>query len=119
MVDNQWIVPFSPFLSLRFNCHINVDLCESPTASKYLYKYVYKGGDRAIVCVEIKDGKTEVDEVEEYEDLRSIGSSEAAWLIFNFNIAKKYPAVYALRCHLEDEHQVFFDEETNMDTKKQ
>ena len=116
VVDNQWIVPYSPFLSLRFNCHINIELCASPTASKYLYKYVYKGGDRAMVCAEVVDGSTEVNEVEEYEDLRSIGSSEASWHIFNFNIAKKYPAVYALRCHLEDENQIFFDEETNHET---
>ena len=48
--------------------------------------------------------------------MRSIGSSEAAWHIFNFNIAKKHPAVYSLRCHLEDEQQVFFDEETHEET---
>ena len=49
------IVPYSPFLSLRFNCHINVKLCLSPTASKYLYKYVYKGIDRSMVKAEVDD----------------------------------------------------------------
>ena len=112
ILDNQWIVPYSPFLSLRFNCHINVEVCFSPTASKYLYKYVFKGHDRAMVRVELMNENMEKDEVEEYEDLRSIGSSEACWHIFNFNIAKKHPAVYALRCHLEDEQQVLFDFET-------
>lgn len=24
MVDNQWIVPYNPYLSAKFNCHINV-----------------------------------------------------------------------------------------------
>ena len=110
VVDNRWIVPYSPFLSLRFNCHINIELCQSPIATKYLYKYVYKGPDRAMVRAEIEDAT--VDEIAEYEDLRSVGSSEACWQIFNFNITKKHPAVYALRCHLEDEQSVVFDEET-------
>ena len=24
VIDNSWVVPYSPFLCLRFNCHINV-----------------------------------------------------------------------------------------------
>ena len=110
VIDNSWIVPYSPFLLLRDDCHINIELCVSPTASKYLYKYVYKGSDRAMVRVEIEDAVK--DEIGEFEDMRSVGSSEAAWQIFNFNITKKHPAVYALRCHLEDEQNVVFDEET-------
>ena len=112
MIDNSMIVPYSPFLSLRFDCHINIVLCLSPTAPKYLYKYVYKGADRAMVRTEIGTEDMTKDEISEFEDLRSIGSSEAAWQIFNFNITKKHPAVYALRCHLEDEQHVVFDAES-------
>ena len=110
VIDNSWIVPYSPFLSLRYNCHINVEVCMSPTAAKYLYKYVYKGEDRAMVRTEVDDESKIKDEISDFEDLRSVGSSEAAWQIFNFNITKKHPAVYALRCHLKDEQQVVFDE---------
>ena len=63
-----------------------------------------------MVRTEIVGEPVAKDEIDEYRDLRSVGSSEAAWHIFNFNIAKKHPAVYALRCHLEDEQQVVFDE---------
>ena len=77
VLDNQWIVPYSPYLSIRYNCHINVEVCLSPMAAKYLYKYVFKGDDRAMVRVEVIDENIEKNEVEEYEDLRSIGSSEA------------------------------------------
>jgi hypothetical protein len=41
------VVPYNPYLSLFFNCHINVEVCTSVAAVKYLYKYVYKGHDRA------------------------------------------------------------------------
>ena len=84
----------------------------SPLASKYLFKYVTKGEDRAIVRTEIDDEDGEKSEIAEYTDLRSVGSSEASWHIFNFNIAKNYPAVYTLRVHLEDEQHVVFDMET-------
>ena len=50
-IDNGWIVPFSPYLSLKYDCHINVEVCASTKAAKYLHKYVGKGGDRAMVNV--------------------------------------------------------------------
>ena len=49
IIDNSWVVPYNPFLCLRFNCHINIEICSSPLAAKYLYKYVTKGPDRAMV----------------------------------------------------------------------
>ena len=110
VIDNRWVVPYSPFLSLKFNCHVNIELCVSPTASKYLYKYVYKGEDRALVRMEVQNEETFVNEIDDYQDMRSVGSSEASWHIFNFPMAKKHPAVQALKCHLEDEQQVIFDE---------
>ena len=52
------------------------------------------------------------DEITEYEDLRSVGSSEATWHLMAFSIAERYPPVQALRDHLEDQQQVVFDEGT-------
>ena len=101
-VDNRMVVPYSPFMCLKFDCHTNIELCVSPIAAKYLFNYATKGHDRAMVRTEIAD-ETIKDEITEYIDLRSVGSSEATWHIFSFIIAKKYPAVYALRVHLEDE----------------
>jgi len=46
-VDARDVVPYSPYLSKRFKCHINVEYCGSIKAVKYLYKYTYKGHDRA------------------------------------------------------------------------
>jgi hypothetical protein len=37
--------------ALLFNYHINVEVCTSVATVKYLYKYVYKGNDRAQVDV--------------------------------------------------------------------
>ena len=120
-VDNRWIVPYSPFFLLKFTCHTNFELCMSALASKYLFKYATKGQDRAMIRTEIETEGAAVDEIGEYIDMRSIGSSEACWHIFNFKIAKKFPAVSALRVHLEDEQHVVFDignEESVLETHR-
>ena len=41
--DNSRVVPYNPYLTAKFNAHINVEVCSSVSAVKYLYKYVYKG----------------------------------------------------------------------------
>ncbi|GBO45558.1 hypothetical protein AVEN_37637-1 [Araneus ventricosus] len=47
-LDNRLVVPYNPWLSKKFNAHINVEVCASIKSVKYLYKYVYKGHDAAI-----------------------------------------------------------------------
>jgi hypothetical protein len=45
------VVPYNLYLSLLFNCHINMEVCTFVAVVKYFYKYVYKGHDRAQVDV--------------------------------------------------------------------
>ena len=49
--NNSWVVPYNPFLSCKYNAHINVEICNSVHAVKYLYKYVYKGPDQTSMAV--------------------------------------------------------------------
>ena len=122
-IDNSWVVPHSPFILLRFDNHANVEICMTFLAPKYLFKYITKGEDRAMVRAEVlQEGEAIAkDEIEEYVDLRSVGSSEASWHLFNFTISKNKPAVYALRVHLKDEQQVVYDmgaEEQCLETQR-
>ena len=48
-IDNRSVVPYNPYLCKKQNAHINVEVCISVTAVKYLYKYVYKGHDKALI----------------------------------------------------------------------
>lgn len=50
-VDNRWIVPYNPYLSAKFNCHINVECLVSFATLKYVNKYIHKGSDRATLQV--------------------------------------------------------------------
>ena len=36
-IDNRWVVPYNPYLSLKYNAHINVEICTSVNACKYIY----------------------------------------------------------------------------------
>ena len=79
-----------------------------------MYKYVTKGHDRAMIAT-VLDGQASNelrDEIKEYEDLRSIGSSEATWHLMAFPIAERHPPVQSLRVHLENQQQIVFDEGT-------
>ena len=59
IIDNRYVVPYNPLLSLRYDCHINVEYCTPPKATKYLYKCVTKGIDRAMVsAVVVEDGQS-------------------------------------------------------------
>ena len=109
-IGNRWVVPYNPYLSLQYNCHINVEICISSKAAKYLYKYVTKGSDRAMVYAELEsdDCQKARDEIREYEDMRSVGSSEAAWHLYAFPISENKPPVQVLRLHLENKQHVFF-----------
>lgn len=49
-INNSWVVPFSPRLSIMFQCHQNLELCISRVGEiKYLLEYVCKGQNRVSV----------------------------------------------------------------------
>ncbi|KAI5438213.1 hypothetical protein KIW84_024094 [Lathyrus oleraceus] len=76
--DNRWVVPYNPWLLLKYDCHINVEICSSIKSIKYLYKYVYKDPD--YVAMEVHKGSY-MDEVQQYVDARWICAPEALWKI--------------------------------------
>ena len=49
-VNNMFVVPYNPYLLLKFNSHINLEVCSSVLCVKYLFKYCYnKGHDCAFI----------------------------------------------------------------------
>ena len=110
-VDNSYVVPYNPGLLLKYNCHINVEICSTLQAIKYVYKYVYKGPDRAFVSV---DGtEKNASECHKFLNARSIGPSEACYRIFGFPINGQYPVVQDLIVHLPNKQDVYYEENEN------
>ena len=71
-IDNRWVVPHSPYLSRRFQAHINVEFCASVKVIKYIHKYVYKESDQATVALHLQNN-----EVARHVQGRYIGPTEA------------------------------------------
>ncbi|XP_020275831.1 uncharacterized protein LOC109850265 [Asparagus officinalis] len=66
ILNNQWVVPYNPYLLTRYNCHINIEICSGIKAVKYLYKYIYKGHDRVAVNIEYNEGEKVVNEIKNF-----------------------------------------------------
>ena len=48
-LNNRCIIPYNPFLSLKYNAHINVEVVISVSCVKYLYKYTCKDSDHVMI----------------------------------------------------------------------
>ena len=107
VIDNRWIVPHNLWLCTKYNAHINVEVCSSILAVKYLFKYVYKGHDRARVALR-GDGADEVNEIREFVDARYVSATECCWRLFDMRLHRQYPKTIRLAVHLEDRQTVYY-----------
>lgn len=114
-LDNRWVVPYNPVLLMRYNCHINVEICSSIKAVKYLYKYIYKGHDKASFSVDKSENDdTVINEIKQYRDARCITPPEAVYRLFKFPLYNMNPPVLQLGVHLEGMHMVAFKETADL-----
>ena len=111
-VDNRFVVPYSPYLCEKYDCHINVEVCNSINAIKYVIKYVNKGNDMAAFAFQRHNPS---DEIDIFQAARYVSCSEACWRIFGFHIHKHYPAVINLQVHLPNGQRVLFTPENAQD----
>ncbi|KAG5544393.1 hypothetical protein RHGRI_016971 [Rhododendron griersonianum] len=77
MLDNRWVVPYNPYLLAMFDCHINIEVCFTIKAVKYLYKYIYKGHDKIIYRLVTSKFPQDVDEIQQFQAARWISPPEA------------------------------------------
>ena len=95
-LNNRYVVPYNKELLLRYNTHINIEICCQSMLIKYLFKYVSKGSNRCRVVVE----KDRVDEIHAYMNYRFICPYEAVWHLLQFPIHSRSPSVERLQIHL-------------------
>ncbi|XP_057296296.1 uncharacterized protein LOC130625260 [Hydractinia symbiolongicarpus] len=106
-VDNRWIVPYNPWLSKKYNAHINLEAFMSVKSVKYLYKYIYKCHDCA--NIEINE-RIDHDEVQTFLDARYVSAPEAIWRLFEFTMHQQSHVVHRLPVHLPNNHIVYFQQ---------
>lgn len=114
MLDNRWVVPYNPYLLAMFDCHINVEVCSTIKAVKYLYKYIYKGHDKITYRLVSTNSKEDIDEIEQFQSARWVSPPEAAWRIYKFPLHEIKPAVISLQLHLDGCQLVRFKDNTQI-----
>lgn len=110
MVDNRWIIPYCPYLSAKYDCHINFECAVSLSSFKYVFKYIQKGGDRATMELYRRD------EIKRFIDGRYVSASEAAWRIFHFDMHDQQPNIVRLQVHLPGQSMINFNPNDNPET---
>ncbi len=119
-LDNRWVVPHNVYMSTKYDVHINVEVCNNICVVKYLFKYVYKGHDRATVEISsqsdnaIKGTVVEANEIKKYLDCHYVFGSEATWHIFKFDMHERFPAIEGLEYHLPNQQMVLFDDDDDV-----
>ncbi|XP_029347974.1 uncharacterized protein LOC103309041, partial [Acyrthosiphon pisum] len=101
-VGNECVVPYNPYLLVKYDAHINVEICTSIKSVMYIYKYIYKGHDR--VTLEVRDQ----DEIANYVNSRYVSPPEAVWRLFSYHLHGKSHVVVRLPVHLEGRQNVYF-----------
>ena len=128
VLNNSRLVPHNIFLLMKYRCHLNVEICNSINAVKYLYKYVYKGPDKVMYGVKSRDDLDLTpdqpgqgpgrDEIDEFVQARYVTTSEACWRAFEFSMGALYPSVQRLNVHLPDEQHVLYKSSDPEDTRE-
>ena len=121
-LDNRNVVPYNPYLLSKYDAHINVEVCSSVKAIKYIHKYIHKGSDRACIGLNGTDrdrgsvGLNQgVDEITEYQEGRYISPPEACWRIFGFKTNQMSHSVCRLPVHLPDQQVVTFQDDADLE----
>jgi hypothetical protein len=119
-LDNRWVVPHNVYLSTKYNAHINVKVYNNIHAIKYMFKYVYKGQDYAIVEISrhsdnaTEGNVVEANEIKKYLDYCYVSTLEATWCIFKFDMHERFPAIERLQYHLPNQQMVLFDDDDDV-----
>ncbi|GBM86974.1 hypothetical protein AVEN_232680-1 [Araneus ventricosus] len=103
---NRFVVPYNPYLLLKYNTHINVEVCTSLRALKYIYKYIYKRFDCANMV--LSAGQVQYNEIANYISARYVSAPEAMWRLLGSHIHDRSHAVMRLPVHLPNQKRVTF-----------
>ena len=100
IVSDNWVVPHNKYLLMRYQCHINIEVCAHFRCFKYVYKYTFKPPDHTAVTI---------DEIDAHLSGRLLSASEAVYRLLALPLHKELPNVVRLDIHLPRQHRMVFD----------
>ncbi|KAL3118683.1 hypothetical protein niasHT_006511 [Heterodera trifolii] len=116
LMDDSRVIPYNPFLLLKYGCHINVEYVFGQKACKYIFKYLLKGFEKAYVRVAQprrsaqqgrNDGTAGADEVYDYDEIaatfkvRYMTAMEAYLRLNSYKVVGTSHQIYTLSVHDE------------------
>ena len=107
-LDNRYVVPYNPYLLAKYDCHLNVEICSTIKAVKYLYKYIYKGHDKISFQVFAEPANNNLDEISTYQSGMWVSPPQAMWRLYRFLLNETSPSVFTLQLHLPNQQNVNF-----------
>lgn len=105
---NGWVVPYNPYLLMRYRTHINVLHCTTFMVIKYIFKYICKGHDRGRFSLNTTTDC--IDEIQDYIDARTVGAMEATWRLLELSLNGRSHSVTLLQIHLPQQNIIHFIE---------
>ena len=104
-VNDSWVVPYNPHLLMKFNCHMNVEVCTTVKCVKYIFKYIHKGNDAA--HIEIRQNYLNHDEILQHLNARYVGPHQAVFRIMQYKMREKSHTMIRLAVHLPLQQNVY------------
>ncbi|XP_065314115.1 uncharacterized protein LOC135923348 [Gordionus sp. m RMFG-2023] len=106
--DNRYVIPYNRYLMLKFNAHINVEICTSIKSVKYIFKYIYKGYNCTNVDINVASNINIHDEIKSHLNARYVSACESMWRLLENNMHDRSHAVIRLGIHLPLQQPVYF-----------
>jgi hypothetical protein len=103
--QDAWTVPYNPLLLMEWGGHLNFEIAFTVNVFLYLYKYIFKGGDKGRFSI-VFDG--DVDEIDDYIKGRYLSCVKATYRILGYDISRKEPGVKRLPVHLPGQNRAQF-----------
>lgn len=103
-------MPYNPWLSIKLNPHINVEVYAQVKCIKYLHKYLYKGYDGATVRLQTENKFIDHDEILIYLVSKYVSPSEALGMLKEFPMSETSHTLVRLAVHLPNQQQIAYQE---------
>jgi hypothetical protein len=91
---------------LRYETHLNIEVCAHFRCFKYVYKYTFKAPDSTAIAI---------DEIEAHLSGRLLSVSEAVHRLLSLSLHKEWPPVVRLDIHLPHQQNMIFDPTSDED----
>ncbi|KAL3115858.1 hypothetical protein niasHT_007158 [Heterodera trifolii] len=122
LLDDSRVIPYNPYLLLKYGCHVNIEYVFGQKACKYIFKYLLKGFEKAYVQVAQRRGGAskrsgdDAEQVFDYDEIaatfkvRYMTAMEAFLRLNSYKIVGTSHQIYTLSVHDEEGQTIVIEE---------